>query len=83
MSGLYTIVLFHIGAHRALAIEQQLFELSTASEQEHTVTSVLMQSVILPCKAILLIMEPERVRMKRKESVLFIHDDFHRSCGIK
>jgi hypothetical protein len=54
----------HIGAHRTLAIEQQSFELSTASEQEHTITSVLMQSVILPCKAILLIMEPERVKYK-------------------
>ncbi|CAF3924900.1 unnamed protein product [Rotaria magnacalcarata] len=51
----------HLGAHHALAIEQQPFELSTASEQEHTITSVLMQSVILPCKAILLIMEPDRV----------------------
>ncbi|CAF3854204.1 unnamed protein product [Rotaria sp. Silwood2] len=48
-------------AHHTLAIEQQPFELSTVTEQEHTITSVLMQSVILPCKAILLIMEPERV----------------------
>lgn len=55
----FIIVLFsHIGT---IAIEQQPFELSTAFEQEHTITSVLMQSVILPCKAILLIMEPERV----------------------
>jgi len=63
------IILFsfisHIGAHRTLAIEQQPFELSTAYEHEHTITSVLMQSVILPCKAILLIMEPERVRKKK------------------
>lgn len=51
-----------LGAHHTLAIEQQPFELSTAFEHEHTITSVLMQSVILPCKAILLIMEPERVR---------------------
>lgn len=62
----YIIVLVsficHIGAHPTLAIEQQTFELSTASEQEHTITSVLMQSVILPCKAVLLIMEPERVK---------------------
>ncbi|CAF1238161.1 unnamed protein product [Adineta steineri] len=63
MSGFSYIVLFilHIGAHSILAIEQQPFELSTVSEQEYTITSVVMQSVILPCKAILLIMEPERV----------------------
>jgi len=61
----YIIVLSfisRIGTHHTLAIEQQPFELSTSSEQENTITSVLMQSVILPCKAILLIMEPERVR---------------------
>jgi hypothetical protein len=57
--------IFSIGAHHTLAIEQQPFELSTAYEHEHTITSVLMQSVILPCKAILLIMEPERVRKKK------------------
>jgi len=63
MVNFVTLILFicTICAHRALAIEQQLFELSPASEQEHTITSVLMQSVILPCKAILLIMKPERV----------------------
>ena len=56
----------HLGA---LAVEQQPFELSTASEQEHTITSVLMQSVILPCKAILLIMEPERVSDRKDENL--------------
>lgn len=53
-----------IGIHPLFTIEQQPFELSTATEQEHTITSVLMQSVILPCKAVLLIMEPERVKFK-------------------
>ncbi|CAF1049979.1 unnamed protein product [Rotaria sordida] len=53
--------IFTIRARPTLTIEQQFFELSTITEQEHTVTSVLMQSVILPCKAILLIMEPEKV----------------------
>ncbi len=64
MSGFIIVLSFcisHIGTHRTVAIEQQPFELSTAFEQEYTITSVLMQSVILPCKAILLIMEPERV----------------------
>jgi hypothetical protein len=60
-------IILHLGAHHTFAIEQQPFELSTASEHEHTITSVLMQSVILPCKAILLIMEPERVRRKKKK----------------
>jgi len=64
--------IFPIGAHHTLAIEQQSFELSTAYEQENTITSVLMQSVILPCKAILLIMEPERVRYKKKIKILFL-----------
>ena len=61
----YIIVLCfisHIAAHHTIAIEQQPFELHAAFEQNHTITSVLMQSVILPCKAILLIMEPERVK---------------------
>jgi len=31
-----------------------------------------MQSVILPCKAILLIMEPERVRYKKKSKISFL-----------
>ncbi len=57
---------FVLGAHHTLAIEQQSFELSTGFEQEHTITTVLMQSVILPCKAILIIMEPERVRRRKK-----------------
>ncbi len=64
----YIIVLSFIspiGAHRALAIEQESFEFSTAFDQEHIINSVLMQSVILPCKAILLIMEPERVKKKQ------------------
>jgi len=63
MVNLVALILFicTIRAHHTLAVEQQSFELSTAYEQDHTITSVLMQSVILPCKAILLIMEPERV----------------------
>lgn len=71
----YIIVLLlisHIGTHHTLGIEQQSFELSTVTEQEHTITSVLMQSVILPCKAILLIMEPERVRKKKKKDYFLI-----------
>jgi hypothetical protein len=63
-------IILHLGAHHTFAIEQQPFELSTASEHEHTITSVLMQSVILPCKAILLIMEPERVRKKKEILIL-------------
>ncbi|CAF1130970.1 unnamed protein product [Rotaria sordida] len=47
-----------IRAHRAFAIEQQL---SISSEQEHIITSVPMQSVILPCKAVLPHVELERV----------------------
>ena len=65
----YIILLSYIsqiGVHPTFAIEQQPFELSTATEQEYTVTGVIMQSVVLPCKAILLIMEPERVRKKRE-----------------
>jgi hypothetical protein len=68
MSGLYLLIssfMFHLDAYRALAVEQQPFELATVSEQEHTITSVLKQSVILPCKAVLLIMEPERVSSER------------------
>lgn len=42
-------------AHRAVAVEQK------SIEQEYTVTSVPMQSVVLPCKAILPHKEPERV----------------------
>ncbi|CAF1593129.1 unnamed protein product [Adineta ricciae] len=53
--------MFHIDVYRALAIEQQLFELSTASEQEHIITSVLKQSAVLPCRAVLLITDPEQV----------------------
>jgi hypothetical protein len=71
----YIIVLLlisHIGTHHTLGIEQQSFELSTVTEQEHTITSVLMQSVILPCKAILLIMEPERVRRRREKKDYFL-----------
>ncbi|CAF2517725.1 unnamed protein product [Rotaria sp. Silwood2] len=45
-------------AHRALAIEQQS---STLSEQEYIITSVPMQSVILPCKAVSPHVELERV----------------------
>ena len=56
--------MFHIDVYRALAIEQQLFELSTASEQEHIITSVLKQSVVLPCRAVLLITDPERVSFR-------------------
>jgi hypothetical protein len=52
----------YIGAHRALAVEQPL---STSFEQEYTITSVPMQSVTLPCKAVLPHIEPERVRNKK------------------
>lgn len=58
--------IFHIGAHQIVAIEQQPFELTTGTEQEYTIASVLTQSVILPCKAILLIMEPERVKYEKQ-----------------
>lgn len=51
-----------IGTYLAQAIDQQSFELSTTFEQDYTITSVLMQSVVLPCKAILLVMEPEQVK---------------------
>lgn len=51
------------GAHRGIAVEQQL---STSSEQLYTITSVPMQSAILPCKAVLPHTEPERVK-NRKE----------------
>jgi hypothetical protein len=49
--------------------DRQAFELSAAFEQEQTITSVLMQSVILPCKAILLVMEPERVKSHEEINV--------------
>jgi hypothetical protein len=78
---IFIVGLYFIGAHHILAIEQQPFELSTALEHEHTITSVIMQSVTLPCKAILLIMEPERVR-KFKIRFLFYYD-LTRLCGIK
>lgn len=53
---------FSLGYQQAVATDPESFELSATFEQEETVTSVLMQSVILPCKAILLVMEPERVK---------------------
>ncbi|CAF1686638.1 unnamed protein product, partial [Adineta ricciae] len=45
--------------HRTLAIGQQSFE------PEYTVASVVMQSVVLPCKAALPHVEPERVMWYR------------------
>jgi len=45
-----------LGAHRAVAIEQK------SIEQEYTITSVPMQSVVLPCKAALPHKEPREVR---------------------
>ena len=66
------IGLYFLGAHHTLAIEQQPFELSTALEHEHTITSVIMQSATLPCKAILLIMEPERVGKSKFDFFYFL-----------
>lgn len=47
------------GAHHALAIEHP------SSEQVHIVTSIPMQSVVLPCRAVLPHQEPERVRISK------------------
>lgn len=47
--------------HYARAIEQ------FSSEQIYTVTSVPMQSVVLPCKAVLPHQDPERVRIVRED----------------
>jgi hypothetical protein len=60
----FSFVSFYIGAHRAIAVEQQLSTTSTG--QEHIITSVPMQSVIIPCKAVLPHIEPERVSNKKK-----------------
>ena len=80
-----------LGTHCVLAIEQQQqqpFELFSPFEQEHAVSSVIMQSVILPCKAILLVMEPETVgndtgeeEESRPMKTSFVFS--LRSCGIK
>ncbi len=65
--GFFFFALF-IGAHPALAIEQPL---STSPEQDYIITGVPMQSVVLPCKAVLPHKEPEIVR-NRKEYFSFI-----------
>lgn len=52
--------LFFIGVRYARAIEH------SSSEQVYTVTSVPMQSVVLPCKAVLPYQDPERVRIAEK-----------------
>ncbi|CAF1147935.1 unnamed protein product [Adineta steineri] len=57
MVAIFALIFFicTIRAHRPLSVEQQ------SLEQEYTITSVLMQSVVLPCKAVLPHREPDRV----------------------
>lgn len=51
-----------LGTNHVVADDQQPLEFSATFEHDDTVTSVFMQSVILPCKAVLLVMEPEQVK---------------------
>ena len=72
-----------LDAHQTSTTEQQAFQFSTGSEQEQTITSVLTQSVTIPCKAILLIMEPERVRHRINDHSSWNEFFRNRLCGIK
>ena len=74
---------FSLGTQPAWPIDQHAFEFSPTLEQESTITSVLMQSVILPCKAVLLVMEPERVHKSLSLFSCWWTFVSFRSCGIE